>query len=83
VINFGDIYQRQSAYVLGFHGTRAGLIHDVNYVDTKRRGCLLMTVTASSVKGEFVCVDTVRSKSYVASVGKTVTVATDLTATYS
>ena len=83
MINFGDIYQRQSAYVLGFHGTRAGLIDDVNYVDTKRRGYMLMTVTATSVKGEYVFVDTVRSKSYSASVGKTVTVAANLTATYS
>ena len=67
----------------GANGTRAGLIDDVNYVDTKRRGYLLMTVTATSVKGEYVFVDTVRSKSYSASVGKTVTVAANLTASYS
>ena len=42
-----------------------------------------MTVTAASVKGEFVFVDSIRSKSYSASVGKTVTVATNLSATYS
>ena len=81
----GDLapYIDGSGVASGVNGTRAGLIDDVNYVDTKRRGYLLMTVTASSVKGEFVFVDTVRSKSYVASVGKTVSVATDLTATYS
>jgi len=66
------------------NGSRAGLIDDVNYVDTKRRGYLLMTVTASNVKGEFVFVDNIRSKSYTASVGKTVTVAaTTMNATYS
>jgi len=72
-----------SAVALGANGSRAGLIDDVNYVDTKRRGYLLMTVTAANVKGEFVFVDTIRSKSYTASIGKTVTVATTLNATYS
>ena len=73
-----------SAVAGGVNGTRAGLIDDVNYVETKRRGYLLMTVTASNVKGEYVFVDTVRSKSYAASIGKTVTVsAVNLTATYS
>jgi alkaline phosphatase D len=72
-----------SGVVPGVNGTRAGLLDDVNYVDTKKRGYLLMTVTAASVKGEFVFVDSIRSKSYSASVGKTVTVATNLSATYS
>lgn len=73
-----------SAVASGLNGTRAGLIDDVNYVDTKKRGYLLMTVTASTVKGEFVFVDNIRSKSYTASVGKTVTVAaSNLSATYS
>jgi len=72
-----------SAVALGANGSRAGLIDDVNYVDTKRRGYLLMTVTQSNVKGEFVFVDTIRSKSYTASIGKTVTVATTMNATYS
>jgi alkaline phosphatase D len=72
-----------SAVALGANGSRAGLIDDVNYVDTKRRGYLLMTVTAANVKGEFVFVDSIRSKSYSASIGKTVTVATTLNATYS
>jgi alkaline phosphatase D len=65
------------------NGSRAGLIDDVNYVDTKRRGYLLITVTAANVKGEFVFVDGIRSKSYSTSIGKTVTVATNMTATYS
>jgi len=72
-----------SAVAAGANGTRAGLIDDVNYVETKRRGYLLVTVTANNVKGEFVFVDTVRSKSYTATIGKTVTVATDLRASYS
>ena len=43
-----------------------------------------MTVTDANVKGEFVFVDTVRSTTYTARVGKTVTVlASNLTATYS
>ena len=71
-----------SAVANGLNGTRAGLIDDVNYVDTKKRGYLLMTVTTANVKGEFVFVDNIRSKSYSTSIGKTVTVATDLSATY-
>ena len=58
----------------GKFGLRAGLIDDVNFADTKKRGYLLVTVTASAVKGEYVFIDTVRSKAYAASVGKTVTV---------
>jgi alkaline phosphatase D len=72
-----------SAVAGGVNGTRAGLIDDVNYVETKRRGYLLMTVTAANVKGEFVFVDNVRSKSYTASVGKTVTVNTSMVPTFS
>ena len=72
-----------SAVASGVNGTRAGLIDDVNYVETKRRGYLLMTVTSANVKGEFVFVDTIRSKTYTSSVGKTVTVANNLSATYS
>jgi alkaline phosphatase D len=72
-----------SAVAGGANGSRAGLIDDVNYVETKRRGYLLMTVTAANVKGEFVFVDNVRSKSYTASVGKTVTVNTSMVPTFS
>ena len=68
----------------GVNGTGLGLISDVNYSETMRRGYLLMTVTAASVKGEFVFVDTTKSKSYAASVGKTVSVAaSNLAVTYS
>jgi alkaline phosphatase D len=59
----------------GVNGTGMGLISDVNYSDTIRRGYLLMTVTAANVKGEFVFVDNTKSKTYAATVGKTVTVA--------
>lgn len=72
-----------SAVANGSNGSRAGLIDDVAYVETKRRGYLLMTVTATSVKGEFMFVDNVRSKTYTASVGKTVTVNTSLVPTFS
>ena len=72
-----------SALAGGANASRAGLIDDVNYVETQRRGYLLMTVTATNIKGEFVFVDNVRSKSYAASVGKTVTVNTSLVPTFS
>ena len=59
----------------GALGTGLGLIDDVNYSDLNRRGYLLMTVTNTDIKGEYVFMDTVKSKTYKASVGKTVTVA--------
>jgi alkaline phosphatase D len=59
----------------GTYGTGLGLIDDVNYTDLNRRGYILMTVTNTDIKGEFVFMDTVKSKTYKASVGKTVTVA--------
>ena len=55
-------------------GAGLGLVDDLGYADTVRRGYLLMTVTAASVKGEYVFVDTVKSKTYTASIGKTITV---------
>lgn len=55
-------------------GAGLGLVDDLAYVDTVRRGYLLMTVTSSSMKGEYVFVDTIQSTTYTASVGKTVTV---------
>jgi alkaline phosphatase D len=68
----------------GINGTGLGLISDVNYSDTIRRGYLLMTVTAASVKGEFVFVDNTKTKTYAAAVGKTVTVAaSNLAVSYS
>ena len=55
-------------------GAGLGLIDDLNYSDTNRRGYLQMTITATEVKGEFVFVSTVKSKTYTAAVGKTITV---------
>jgi len=59
----------------GTYGTGLGLIDDVNYTDLNRRGYILMTMTNTDIKGEFVFMDTVKSKTYKASVGKTVSVA--------
>jgi alkaline phosphatase D len=56
-------------------GAGLGLIDDLNYSDTIRRGYLVVTVTADSVKGEYVFMSTVKSKTYTAAVGKTITVA--------
>ena len=63
-------------------GAGLGLVDDLAYVDTKRRGYLLMTVTAASVKGEYVFVNTVKSKTYTASIGKTITVTAAGVVTY-
>lgn len=56
-------------------GAGLGLIDDLNYADTLRRGYLLLTVTAAAVKGEYVFVSSVKSTTYSASVGRTITVA--------
>ncbi len=72
-----------SALTGGVSGSRAGLVDDVNYCETSKRGYLLMTVTAAQVKGEYVFIDTVRSTAYQATVDKTITVAPNLTVTYS
>jgi alkaline phosphatase D len=72
-----------TAVVPGGFGMGLGLVDDLNYVDTIRRGYLLMTSTATSVKGEYVYVDNIKTTTYVASVGKTITVkASDMTVTY-
>ena len=63
-------------------GNGLGLIDDLNYCDTIRRGYLLMTVTAASVKGEYVYVSTVKSTTYTASVGRTITVPVSGAITY-
>ena len=55
-------------------GAGLGLIDDLNYSDTNRRGYLQMTITAAEVKGEFVFVSTVKSKTYTSAVDKTITV---------
>ena len=71
-----------TAVVASGYGMGLGLVDDLNYVDTIRRGYLLVTATAASVKGEYVYVDTIKSTTYVASTGKTVTVSADMTVTY-
>ncbi len=58
------------------NGSGLGLVNDLGYADTIRRGYLLMTASTTDVKGEYVFVSTVKSTTYVASVGKTVTVTT-------
>jgi alkaline phosphatase D len=56
-------------------GAGLGLIDDLNYADTIRRGYVMVTVTSSAVKGEFMYINTVKTTTYTAAVGKTVTVA--------
>ena len=63
-------------------GAGLGLIDDLNYADTIRRGYLLLTVTSANVKGEYVFVNTVKSTTYAASVGRTITVAASGSVTY-
>jgi alkaline phosphatase D len=56
-------------------GAGLGLIDDVSYCDTTRRGYLVMTVTPAQVKGEYVYVSSVKEPTYTTTVGRTVTVA--------
>ncbi|MGJ7522647.1 alkaline phosphatase D family protein [Variovorax sp. LT1P1] len=56
-------------------GAGLGLIDDVSYCDTTRRGYLVMTVTPAQVKGEYVYVSSVKEPTYTAAVGRTITVA--------
>lgn len=56
-------------------GAGLGLVDDVAYSDTSRRGYLSLTVTAAEVKGEYVFVDTITSPTHAASTGRTITVA--------
>lgn len=56
-------------------GAGLGLIDDVSYCDTTRRGYLVMTVTAAQVKGEYVYVSSVKETTYTATVGRMITVA--------
>lgn len=65
------------------NGKNYGLIDDLNYIDTKSRGFLMMTFTQDTVKGEYIFLDTVTSSNYKASVGKTIVVTPDLKASYS
>jgi alkaline phosphatase D len=56
-------------------GAGLGLVDDVNYCDTTRRGYLLMTVTPAEVKGEYVYVSSIKEPTYSAAVERTVTLA--------
>ncbi len=66
----------------GAVGAGLGLIDDLNYCDTIRRGYLTVTVTAAAVKGEFVYVDKIKEKAYSAATGRAITVAAAGTVTY-
>jgi len=63
-------------------GAGLGLIDDLNYADTNRRGYLVLTVTAASVRGEYVYVSTVKATAYTTVIGRTITVAAAGTVTY-
>ncbi|MEI8170855.1 MAG: alkaline phosphatase D family protein [Rhodoferax sp.] len=63
-------------------GSGLGLVDDLNYSNTTQRGYLLMTVTAAAVKGEYVFMSTVTSKTYTPTIGKTITVTTTGAVTY-
>jgi alkaline phosphatase D len=72
-----------TAVLAGGYGMGMGLVDDMNYTDTIRRGYLLMTATAASLKGEYVFVDTILSATYAATTGKTITVsAANMSVTY-
>jgi alkaline phosphatase D len=71
-----------TAVAPGVQGTGLGLVDDLNYADTRRRGYLLMTATTASVNAEYVFVDTIKSQTYVPTIGKTVTVTAAGTVTY-
>jgi alkaline phosphatase D len=60
----------------GIVGKGLGLIDDLNYVDTVQRGYMQFTVSATEVKGEFVYVSTIKSRTYTSAIGKTITVPT-------
>lgn len=55
-------------------GAGLGLVDDLAWADTSRRGYLLLTVTPGSTKGEFVFVDSVKTRTYTSAIGKTITV---------
>jgi alkaline phosphatase D len=63
-------------------GAGLGLIDDLNYADTIRRGYLVVTVTAASVRAEYVYVSTVKATAYTTTIGRTITVSTTGAITY-
>ena len=56
-------------------GAGLGLIDDLVYCDTIRRGYLLVTVSAAAVKAEYIFVSDVKQPRYTAAIGRTITVA--------
>ena len=70
------------SYVTKSYGSGMGLVDDVNYSDTSRRGYLLLTVTPTTVKGDYVFVDTIGSTKYTATTGKSITVNVDRSVIY-
>ena len=63
-------------------GAGLGLVDDLNYSETLGRGFLLMTITKSAIKGEYIFVSTVKSSAYSVSIGKTVTVSSSGAVSY-
>ena len=63
-------------------GAGLGLIDDVHYAQTKSRGYLKITASQSTLKGEYIFMNTVLSKDYTASVGQTITISKDGTVQY-
>jgi alkaline phosphatase D len=55
-------------------GTGVGLIDDLNYADTTRRGYLAITITPAAVKGEYIYVSAINATAYAATIGRTITV---------
>ena len=55
-------------------GAGLGLVDDLVWADTVRRGWLSLTVTAASIRGDYQFVDTVKSQTYAVTTGRTVTV---------
>ena len=55
-------------------GAGLGLVDDLGYSDSVRRGYLLMTVTPDAVRGEYWFVSSVKSASYSATLGRTISV---------
>ena len=63
-------------------GAGLGLIDDLSYAETQRRGYLLVTATAANVKGEYVFVNTIASQTYTATVGRTITISASGSVSY-
>ena len=55
-----------------FEGALTTLIDDLNYFDASRKGYILTTFTSSTVKAEWIFVDTLLSSTYTTTIGHTV-----------